>query len=434
MGQTSSHQAVVGSWTPSSQDTQRQNLGGMPENVFVALMGVTGSGKSTFISHCTNQEVQIGHNLQACKRENIISIAFTHFKTGTQEVKVYDCEFSPSITIKLVDTPGFDDTNQSDTHVHREIAAWLTASYSSEIQLRGIIYLHRITDIRMQGSARRNLLMFKKLCGPEALRNVILATTMWEQVNINEGAKREKELEKTPDLWGWMISKGSGVERHTNDRESALRLLSIFASPNSRMKNCAVDLQKQMIDQGKSLTETAAGMELEQELAKEREKFQKEVEKLKQEMKEAVRAQDAEVARELQRQKKKMDWEIQRVVEERARLQSSLQEEHNRSMAQLQAALEAAQVARQDAEAQQARNQQALNDTLKARSQQQEEHRRELELAWQKLEATQLQQSTPSGEKASNIFSSKGKCEDIRLATIAGESFYLFGKKTKVWW
>ena len=35
-------------------------------DVFIAIMGVTGSGKSTFIAHCTEKELEIGHGLQGC--------------------------------------------------------------------------------------------------------------------------------------------------------------------------------------------------------------------------------------------------------------------------------------------------------------------------------------------------------------------------------
>lgn len=37
-----------------------------PDDVFVAVMGMTGAGKSTFISLCTGDEVAVGHDLQAC--------------------------------------------------------------------------------------------------------------------------------------------------------------------------------------------------------------------------------------------------------------------------------------------------------------------------------------------------------------------------------
>jgi hypothetical protein len=67
----------------------------------------------------------------------------------------------------------------------------------------------------MQGSAKKNLYMFKKLCGNNALKNVILVTTMWDKVSEAEGTARELELTSTPDFWGWMVSQGSKVYRHT---------------------------------------------------------------------------------------------------------------------------------------------------------------------------------------------------------------------------
>ena len=139
----------------------------------------------------------------------------TKSKLGTITVDVYPCQISDDATIYLIDTPGFDDTNRSDSEVLREIASWLTASYAAKIRLSGIIYLHRISDVRMQGSAKRNLFMFKKLCGPNALNNVILATTMWDRVCEAEGLARETELTSTDDFWGWMLSQGSKVHRHS---------------------------------------------------------------------------------------------------------------------------------------------------------------------------------------------------------------------------
>jgi hypothetical protein len=67
---------------------------------------------------------------------------------------------------------------------------------------KGIIYLHRISDVRMQASAKKNLFMFKKLCGDDALKNVILATTMWDRMTEADGTARELELTSTPDFWG----------------------------------------------------------------------------------------------------------------------------------------------------------------------------------------------------------------------------------------
>lgn len=38
-----------------------------PRELYIALMGVTGAGKSSFISLCTEQQVQIGGGLESCK-------------------------------------------------------------------------------------------------------------------------------------------------------------------------------------------------------------------------------------------------------------------------------------------------------------------------------------------------------------------------------
>lgn len=44
----------------------RTGYDAQPGDVFIAIMGVTGAGKSTFISHCTEKQLEIGHGLQGC--------------------------------------------------------------------------------------------------------------------------------------------------------------------------------------------------------------------------------------------------------------------------------------------------------------------------------------------------------------------------------
>lgn len=246
-------------------------------------------------------------------------------------------ELSASRTVYLIDTPGFDDTSRSDTDVLREIAGWLTASYSNKVLLHGIIYLHRITDVRMQGSAMKNLLMFKKLCGDNALRKVVLTTTMWDKVPPREAEDREQQLINTPNFWGLMVSKGSTVYRHNNTVKSAIRIIEELARGNSTV---TLDLQNQMVNQNQTLRETSAGRELESELIKEREKWAAELKDAQEQMKEAIRVRDQESEQALREVKDDYTTRIERLERDHKRLHIDTERLRNARIERLEEALE----------------------------------------------------------------------------------------------
>ena len=43
-------------------------------DIYIAVMGMTGAGKSTFISHCMEEEVVIGHGMQSCEFETYVRL------------------------------------------------------------------------------------------------------------------------------------------------------------------------------------------------------------------------------------------------------------------------------------------------------------------------------------------------------------------------
>ncbi|VUC35472.1 unnamed protein product [Clonostachys rosea] len=277
-----------------------------PNDAFIAVMGVTGSGKSSFISLCSGKAVRIGHTLEAC----------------TAIVDVYAYDMSPDQTVYLIDTPGFDDTNKSDTEVLSEIAVWLGSSYKSKILLSGIIYLHRITDVRMQGSAKKNLLMFKQLCGQDALKQVILVTTMWDRVSREEGTRREEELINTSEFWGWMVSKGSSVRRHGHNESSAKELVHQLIGHS----NCiTTDLQKQLIDENLTLDQTSAGRELQSELRKEQEKWAKRLAEVEEQMRAAIQQRDQEAEEALKEVRDEYTVKIQQVEKDTVALRFNME-------------------------------------------------------------------------------------------------------------
>lgn len=237
---------------------------------------------------------------------------------------VYQSSLFRNKNVHLVDTPGFDDTNRTDKEVLKEIATWLGTTYTQKIRLSGIVYLHRITDTRMQGSAKKNLLMFKKLCGPKALQHVILATTMWERLaNEDIGVKREKELVETEEFWGWMTRQGSQVRRHHNTKKSAKDLLQIFVSSNDAP--ITLKIQEEIVDKHKNLDETGAGIELDSAMAQERERSRRELEEMKDEMKQALAARDHETAEIIRQSQQELLDKIQNLDRDRQELKVSFE-------------------------------------------------------------------------------------------------------------
>jgi hypothetical protein len=96
--------------------------------------------------------------------------------------------------VAVVDTPGMDDSSRSDAEILEEITAFLCAQYQLGMPLKGIIFMHRITDNKMSGSAQRYFEMFNCLCGERNFQNVVLLTTMWSELkDEGKGLERERE-------------------------------------------------------------------------------------------------------------------------------------------------------------------------------------------------------------------------------------------------
>jgi hypothetical protein len=231
------------------------------------------------------------------------------------EVAEYTFVYKNKYMIHLIDTPGFDDTRRKDTEVLRDISTWLGNAYSADIFLSGIIYLHRISDVRLAGSARRNLHMFKKLIGEDCFRQVILATTMWEKVDKQTGEKREEELVTTPDFWGYMCDKGSKIMRHThNDRESAMVILKHII----RMREEVVlAIQKEIIEDGLNLDETGAGRQINEDILALQGKHRKEIRELEKDMKDALRRKDQDSVASILELQKETKEKMEEIMKDR---------------------------------------------------------------------------------------------------------------------
>lgn len=122
--------------------------------------------------------------------------------------------------------------------------------------------MHRITDNRVGGLARKNIRMFEKLCGEKKLKNVVIVTTRWEKMQgEGEEAKaraREKNLCEGPTLFKRAIEEGATVTRHDNTPAKALEILEEVV----KRRPVPMRIQEEMVDEGKDLDHTDAGVEV----------------------------------------------------------------------------------------------------------------------------------------------------------------------------
>ncbi|KAI9784186.1 MAG: hypothetical protein M1839_002692 [Geoglossum umbratile] len=210
------------------------------EDRLIAVMGATGSGKSSFVQSITGRKDIVGDSL--CSE--------------TSEIHSY-CVVVESVSFVLIDTPGFDDTFGSDTDILKKIEDWLSSSYEPDRLLSGLLYLHPINMVRVSGSSHRSLKMFQMLCGEKNFPNIVIGTTFWDKLpNAKTGIEREKELCESPDFWKPMREKGCRVVRVPSDYSTSAGILLEMA----RNAPCTLQIQEETLLQGKPLEETSAGI------------------------------------------------------------------------------------------------------------------------------------------------------------------------------
>jgi hypothetical protein len=207
--------------------------------------------------------------------------------------------------VALLDTPGFDDTYKTDAEVLQGVADFLAFTYKKDMKLSGIIYLQRITDPRMTHGGRANLELFRALCGDDPLRKVVLATTFWgEMKNLQRAAEHEGELKSNPDYWGDMLAKKATMTQFHDTKDSALDIVRGLLENEEKI---TLKIQQEMVDQKLDLIQTTAGETLKRELTEMAERYEKQVQKLKQEMDAALQARDFELTEIKEQQARKSE-------------------------------------------------------------------------------------------------------------------------------
>lgn len=114
----------------------------------------------------------------------------------------------------------------------------------------------------MAGTPLKNLRMFEELCGKNALKNVILTTTMWDEVDEETGVAREQQLKNI--YWKGMIDRQSHTGRFEGTRDSAFRLIGpLIDQANERHE---LLIQRELCDLDVRLKDTSAGRKFRPEI------------------------------------------------------------------------------------------------------------------------------------------------------------------------
>jgi hypothetical protein len=197
--------------------------------------------------------------------------------------------------------------------------------YEKGVKLSGILYMHRISDERFTGISVRNFRMFRQLCGDSTLKNVVLVSNMWGKVTQEVGEVREREL--VGKHFKPALDNDAQFVRHYETTQSSHDIIRRI------MKNdpTIFQIQRELVDEGKSLDHTAAGEVVSEEINRLIRRHEADVKALREELRHALEHRDEEARRELEEVTSKLKGQIEKMRKERETMAFRFKEETRRT-------------------------------------------------------------------------------------------------------
>ena len=168
--------------------------------------------------------------------------------------------------------------------------------------------------------------MFRKLCGDNALQNVVIVTNMWGEVDPQVGADREAELKNEDIFFKPVLEKGAQMARHENTVPSAESIIRHILNNHP----LPLRIQEELVDQHMDISDTGAGEELNREINAQIRRHKEEMRLLKEGMEQAMKDKDEETRRELELETQRMQRDIDRFQHDSQRLESDYKKEKER--------------------------------------------------------------------------------------------------------
>ncbi|CAO2657271.1 Nn.00g033970.m01.CDS01 [Neocucurbitaria sp. VM-36] len=211
-------------------------------------------------------------------------------KLGTQQVQLYEI---PQTNIYLADSPGFGDTYLSGASILAELDEALAELFhDQDVKLAGVLFLHSMTDAKIKGPARINLILLRKLVGSMNLDKCHLVLTKKSLAHRSPEDALE-ELCEEGGFWEPLVDDGATPALFADSRDSALKIIE----PLLKDSNVVLKLTRETQIEERDLKDTKAGRLVSKEICQKRKDMQRDMKHMRDEEQRAMRRNDQESAR-----------------------------------------------------------------------------------------------------------------------------------------
>ncbi|KAK0655068.1 hypothetical protein B0T16DRAFT_396113 [Cercophora newfieldiana] len=197
-------------------------------DVVILLIGLHGSGKSTFTRAATGAEVKTSSNRHEVNET-------------TKTCQPYNTVYR-GMKFTIIDTPGLADrkTHEGNLAILDQIAHQL--KNMGQARISGVIYFHSIQTMRLNAVHMANFRILRAICG-EHFPHVAFVTSRWDRVRAEdiqscETMNHHLELERRT-----LLPKGPRIIKFLNDGKSHERILDYFADQADKTTGPATPTQ-----------------------------------------------------------------------------------------------------------------------------------------------------------------------------------------------
>ena len=176
------------------------------------------------------------------------------FNQGTGSIYSVACR-SLGKKVTVIDTPGFGTCCKSDTELLEYIARFLGGLHKERKLLTGIVLLQPVYTDRIWEHEAKLVHLIKSICGPQAYRNIIIATST--PYSHPDGQTAQDQIRsREQNLWRDMINGGAEIWEYNNSRQSAENIVEELVDDRRAV---LLQLQHELeMSEGRLLGTTAA--------------------------------------------------------------------------------------------------------------------------------------------------------------------------------